>query len=125
MGRQKATFGAPLAVGALLALVVAGCGSNDATKAVGKVATIPVEVAQQAAAANVRAAVPSFEAFYAEHGTYAGATIAGLRQDYDSSIDSSVELGWVRGGSYCLQSTVDGQTASIVRPDGDVVSGGC
>ena len=74
---------------------------------------------------NVRAAIPALEAFYAEHGTYAGADVFALRRDYDSGISPTVKLGWVETGRYCLESTVEGQTASVTGPGGGIVLGGC
>ena len=48
-----------------------------------------------------------------------------LRRDYDAGIDTSVKLGWVEAGRYCLESTVAGQTASVTGPNGEVVLSGC
>ena len=115
-----------LAVSAVAAVVHIGRGATNETKTVASVATtMPAEVAKQAAAANVRSAILSLEAFYAEHGTYGGADIAVLRRDYDPGIDSTVKLGWVETGRYCLESTVQGQTASVTGPNGEIVLSGC
>ena len=51
-----------------------------------------------AAQANVRAAVPSAEAYYADNGNYTGMTIASLKANYDSGLkiaagDHGVTLG--------------------------------
>jgi hypothetical protein len=115
-----------LAVSAVAAVVHIGRGATNETKTVAGVATtMPAEIAKQAAAANVRSAIPSLEAFYADHGTYGGADVSALRRDYDPGIDPSVKLGWVETGRYCLESTVERQTASVTRPSGEVVLGGC
>src|SRR4051795_5878909 len=50
--------------------------------------------ADSAAAANVRAAVPSAEAYFADHGSYAnmvvsGSATDGLKENYDSGIKAS------------------------------------
>ena len=37
-----------------------------------------------AAQANVRSAIPAVEAFYADHGTYVGMTLAKLKASYDA-----------------------------------------
>ena len=42
--------------------------------------------ADSAAGANVRAAVPSAEAYYADHGNYTGMDVAGLVLTYDKGI---------------------------------------
>jgi hypothetical protein len=115
-----------LAVSAVVAVVHIGRGATNETKTVANVATtMPAQIAKQAAAANVRSAIPSLESFYAEHGTYGGADISALRRDYDPGIDSTVKLGWVESGRYCLESTVEGQTASVTGPNGEIVFGGC
>jgi hypothetical protein len=115
-----------LAVSAVVAFVHIGRGATKETKTVASVATtMPAEFAKQAAAANVRSAIPSLEAFYAEHGTYGGADVSALRRDYDPGIDLSVKLGWVETGRYCLEDTVEGQTASVTGPNGEVVFAGC
>jgi hypothetical protein len=115
-----------LAVSAVAAVVHLGRGATNETKTVANVATtMPAEFAKRAAAANVRSAIPSLEAFYAEHGTYGGADISALRRDYDPGIDSTVKLGWVESGRYCLESTVEGQTASVTGPNGEILLGGC
>jgi hypothetical protein len=115
-----------LAVSVVAAVVHVGRGATNETKTLASVATtMPAEISKQAAAANVRSAIPSLEAFYADHGTYGGADISALRRDYDPGIDSSVKLGWVENGRYCLESTVEGQTASVTGPNGEIVLGGC
>jgi hypothetical protein len=115
-----------LAVSAVAAVVHIGRGATNETKTVASVATsMPAEIAKQAAAANVRSAIPSLEAFYADHGTYGGADVSALRREYDPGIDPAVKLGWVETGRYCLESTVEGQTASVTGPNGEVVLGGC
>ena len=41
---------------------------------------------KSAAQANVRSAVPAVEAFYADHGTYVGMTLAKLTASYDAGV---------------------------------------
>ena len=117
-----------VAVSALTAIVTlahVGRGAAHETKAIALVpAAMSVEAAEATAEANVRSAVPSIEAFYADHGSYLGATIAALRE-IDSGIGSTAAVGWVSSGRYCLQSTVDAQTASFTGPGGDVAPGAC
>jgi hypothetical protein len=115
-----------LAVSVVVAVVHVGRGATNETKTLASVATtMPAEIAKQAAAANVRSAIPSLEAFYADHGTYGGADVSALRRDYDPGVDPSVKLGWVENGRYCLESTVEGQTASVTMPGGEIVLEGC
>lgn len=66
-----------------------------------------------AAQANVRAALPAVEAYFADNGTYDGMDLAALQ-----AIDQNVNLDTVSetGTAYCIDSTVGGQTWSISGP---------
>src|SRR6476661_11024289 len=60
---------------------------------------------KSAAGADLRAAIPSVEAFFSDHGTYAGMTVAALKASYDQSIDPSiVSLGTLSGTTYCVMA---------------------
>jgi type IV pilus assembly protein PilA len=77
---------------------------------------------QRAASADVRAAVPSAEAYYADpalgNGSYTGMTLAGL-QGIDQGIDLDAGANGVKpsadGKSFCLMKTVGGKTSSVTR----------
>src|SRR5438034_3843293 len=74
---------------------------------------------QRAASADVRAAVPSAEAYYADpnggNGTYAGMTVAKL-QAIDQGLDVDVvKLYGAGNDTYCLQKTVGGKFSSVTR----------
>jgi prepilin-type N-terminal cleavage/methylation domain-containing protein len=77
---------------------------------------------QKAADADVRAAIPSAEALYADQGSYNAITIASLAT-YDQGI--KVDIVKVEGDSrtYCLQKTVGGKKASATRGFAAVSSG--
>jgi type IV pilus assembly protein PilA len=88
---------------------------------------------RNAAAANVRAAIPAAEAFFSDYGSYTGMTLASLK-----AIDSGLNLESVTvintptaGAGYCLQSDSNGETAQgsddhkVTGPGGDVVAGTC
>jgi type IV pilus assembly protein PilA len=69
---------------------------------------------QRAAAADVRSAVPSAEAYYAENQTYTGMDKTKL-----TAIDSGTKLDDVTvsstGQTYCLHQKVADQNAHVVR----------
>jgi prepilin-type N-terminal cleavage/methylation domain-containing protein len=84
---------------------------------------------QKASAADVRAAIPSAEAYFSDCNTYAdknpcddGAAhtfdVAGL-QTYDSGLKLDQAFG--NATKYCLSKTVNGKIAKVVGPGGDVV----
>jgi type IV pilus assembly protein PilA len=75
--------------------------------------------ADSAARANLRAALPSVEAYFADdtlgNGDYAGMTIAQL-QTVDANIDLA-EVNVTGGGTgYCIEATEGGQTWSVTGP---------
>jgi hypothetical protein len=78
-----------------------------------------------AAESNVRAAVPAIEAYYADNGSYAGATMEKLRSTYDAGIPQEVQLVRAEALTYCIESTVDGATYSKAGPSSDIVAGPC
>jgi len=74
---------------------------------------------QKAASANVRSAVPSAEAYFADetlgNGDYLGMTpgnLAGIDQGID--IDHVVVIG-AAGLTYCMDKTVGGKDAKVTR----------
>ena len=86
-----------------------------------------------AAKANVRAAIPAIEAYNADNtGTgasagYAGMTIGGLRDTYDSELSpSKLSLGTtVTSLTYCVQSTVGGKTWRKNGPGAQIEEAAC
>jgi type IV pilus assembly protein PilA len=69
---------------------------------------------QKAASADVRAAIPSAEQFYADNGTYTGMTIAALTA-LDSGLDVTTVSPLAGGASYCLHKLYNGKNASVTR----------
>jgi type IV pilus assembly protein PilA len=70
--------------------------------------------ADSSAKANVRAALPAVEAYFADKGTYTGMTVAELQL-----IDQNVNLDGapvVTATTYCIDSTVSGSTFKISGP---------
>jgi type IV pilus assembly protein PilA len=72
--------------------------------------------ANNAAKANLRAALPSAEAFYADNGTYAGMNATGLVA-IDSGLSATLTVaGTPTATAYCLTDTVSGKTWSVAGP---------
>jgi type IV pilus assembly protein PilA len=70
---------------------------------------------RRAAAANVRAAIPAVEAYYADFNSYTGMTLAALR-GIDQGIALSgdpviLTVGGVAGAGYCIESDSNGAAA--------------
>ena len=80
--------------------------------------------ADSSAKANVRAALPAVEAFYADNGTYTGMSVAALKL-----IDQNVSLDGdpvVTATTYCIDSLVSGKTWKISGPGATTaVTGAC
>ena len=92
-----------------------------------------------AAQANIRSAVPSAEAYYADHGNYTGMVVFGsatngLQENYDSGIKAAgshaVTLpagAWQSATKYCFQA--QGRDSSHLfhfsGPGGEVDTGPC
>jgi len=80
---------------------------------------------ESAAKANVRAAVPAIEAFYADNNTYAGITLAGLQASYDAGVKNITFGSTLNNTTYCVQSIVGAATFNKSGPSADIVSGAC
>jgi type IV pilus assembly protein PilA len=71
--------------------------------------------ANNAAKANLRAALPSAEAFYADNGAYTGMNAAALVA-IDSGVSPTLTVASAGAGTYCLTDTVSGKTWSVSGP---------
>jgi len=81
--------------------------------------------ANNAAQANLRAAVPAAEAYYADEGTYATMNLAAL-EAIDSGVSPTLTVQAAAATSYCLTDTVSGKTWSVSGPGGSMFeSGNC
>lgn len=72
--------------------------------------------ANNAAKANLRAALPSAEAYYADKGTYVGMDATDLAA-IDSGVSESLRVASVGATTYCLTDTVSDKTWSVSGPD--------
>jgi type IV pilus assembly protein PilA len=77
---------------------------------------------KSAAQANVRSAVPAVEAFYADHGTYAGMDDTALK-----AIDAGVKITVVSAGAstYCISNTQGSFTYYKAGPASDISATAC
>ena len=74
---------------------------------------------QRAAQADVRAAVPSAEAYYSDNGYYTGMDVTALKA-IDSGLSGAVSVGTVTASTYCLNATVGNKDAGFAGPGGIV-----
>lgn len=73
--------------------------------------------ADSTAKANIRATLPSVEAYYSDNSTYAGMSVTTLKASYDSGIAPGVSIyGASTATAYCLVATKDGRTWSVRGP---------
>jgi len=77
-----------------------------------------------AAAADVREAMPSAEAFFSDqvpNNTYTGLSVPNL-QNYDSGLSSAIDVAKAETGgtTYCIHATVGSHSAIVNGPGGTV-----
>ncbi len=78
---------------------------------------------EKSASSNVRSALPSAEAFYADNNTYTGLTEAVMKATYDSGLSSGVVANAAAGGAtYCISATSGDYTAKVIGPGGTITS---
>jgi type IV pilus assembly protein PilA len=70
----------------------------------------------RAAQADVRAAIPSVEAYYSDKGTYTGLTTTHIKASIDSGLSKAVVLSGLAANSYCVGATVGGKSWSVLGP---------
>ena len=77
------------------------------------------------ARAQLRQAGDAAEAYRAEHGSYAGLSLAALGR-FDVKLDTSgYTVRSVGAMTYCLEKTVRGRTWHLGAPSGELHRGGC
>ena len=70
----------------------------------------------RAAQSDIRAAIPSAEAFYADNGTYVGMTVAALKS-IDSGLSGNLQApSNLSATGYCLTASVGGKVWSVAGP---------
>ena len=70
----------------------------------------------RAAEADIRAAIPSMEAYYADKGMYSGVTTTHIRSSIDSGLSQAVSIVNTLGGKYCISATVGGKSWALAGP---------
>jgi hypothetical protein len=116
----------PLLMGLFL---LTGChelwgGSSSSSQSSATVTYSPAGDAS-VALANVRASIPAVEAWYADHGTYAGLTLDGLEQQYDAGVKDVRFVGPRTRKTYCVESTVGEIAYHKQGPASDILLGHC
>jgi type IV pilus assembly protein PilA len=87
--------------------------------------------ADSAAKANIRAAVPSAEAYFADNSTYATMTTVNLKSGYDSGLKTTgahaISLaGTLDADEYCFTAEgASGNDFEFRGPGGEVQAGDC
>src|SRR5262245_13170119 len=79
---------------------------------------------KSAAQANVRAAVPGAEAYYADYNTYARRDLPARQTSYDAGI-KDITVVSATSTTYCIQATKGAETWKKAGPASDIVTGVC
>jgi type IV pilus assembly protein PilA len=79
---------------------------------------------KSAAQANVRAAIPAVEQYFADNNSYAGMTLAYLQTTYDEGVKNIV-IQAATSTTYCIHSVVGTETYKKTGPGADIVTGAC
>ena len=69
----------------------------------------------RAAESDIRAAIPSAEAFYESNNTYAGMNAAALK-NIDAGLSGHVSVASKSSNGYCLSATVGGKSWAVSGP---------
>ena len=81
--------------------------------------TPPASTSEQ----HIRYATPAIAAYAADHGGYAGMTVAGVRH-YDSTV-SDIVVAWATRTAYCVESGSGAEMFHRVGPVQNVAPGPC
>src|SRR5688500_17714378 len=77
-----------------------------------------------AAQANVRAAIPAVEAYFADNGTYVGMSLTGLQASYDQAIKGMAVVS-AGASTYCISGVSGNATYYKNGPGGDITATAC
>lgn len=76
------------------------------------------------ARSNIRTAVPAFEVYRADAGTYAGMTLAALQSQYSPGIEG-ISVVSADASTYCVTASVGGTAWYKAGPDGAITKTAC
>jgi type IV pilus assembly protein PilA len=79
---------------------------------------------KSAAQANVRAAIPGVEAYYADNNTYANMTVPLLQNSYDKGI-RDISVVTATSTTYCIQASKGAETWNKAGPAEPIATGTC
>lgn len=82
------------------------------------------QAADATARANIRVALPAFETYRADAGTYAGMTLAGLQTTYSPGVQG-IEVVSAGANVYCIRSTTPGRTWYQDGPGAPITTTAC
>src|SRR3989337_994870 len=77
--------------------------------AVGFSTSARVRADDAAAKSNIDVAVPAFQAYNLDNGTFTGMTLAILQSSYSKGVQG-IEIVSAGAAGYCVKSTVDGRS---------------
>ena len=80
--------------------------------------------AEEAGMAAVRASIPALEAYYADNGTYKGASLEVLQQRYDAGIQG-IRVAKANDQTYCVESTFGAFAWHKAGPSSEILPGNC
>jgi prepilin-type N-terminal cleavage/methylation domain-containing protein len=77
-----------------------------------------------AAKSNIDVAVPAFQAYYLDNGTYVGMTLARLQSRYSRGV-RNITIVSTSASSYCVRSTVSGRSWYKAGPSARITTTRC
>ncbi|MGH3137479.1 MAG: prepilin-type N-terminal cleavage/methylation domain-containing protein [Gaiellaceae bacterium] len=92
--------------------------------AVGFSTSARVRAGDVAAKSNIDVAVPAFQAYNLDHGTFTGMTLAGLQSSYSKGVQG-IEVVSAGASGYCVRSTVDGRSWFKNGPSSPITTTSC
>jgi len=92
--------------------------------AVGFSTSARVRAGDVAAKSNIEVAVPAFQAYNLDNGTFTGMTLAALQSSYSKGVQG-IEVVSAGASGYCVKSTVDGRSWFKNGPSGPITTTSC